>query len=135
MYLYSDDSSAQQWTNENPTGSEKGSSTDLLRTQMAATGGRNQRRIANLKSETVESQSKISKDEDVLILQSSLEAQNAMNSHLSWNDEKDRLEKLVEMSALIDDISEEEKTSNIKMLYRFLKKPRSEFRITVSCSL
>lgn len=114
---------------KNPTGSEKGSSADLLRTQLAATGGRNQRRIANLKSESIaiESTGKVSKDEDVIILQNSIEVQNKMNSHLSWNDEKDRLTSLAEMSALMDDVSEEEKKHNKKMLYLFLKQPRAEF--------
>jgi hypothetical protein len=51
---------------------------------MAATGGQNQRRITNLKSESVENQ-KGSTDEDVIILKSSIQAQVAMNHHLSWN--------------------------------------------------
>ena len=88
---------------KNPTGSEKGSSTDQLRTQMAATGGRNQRRITNLKSESVENQ-KGSTDEDVMILKSSIQAQVAMNNHLSWNDEKDRLKELHELTKSDDEI-------------------------------
>jgi hypothetical protein len=111
---------------KNPTGSEKGSSTDQLRTQMAATGGRNQRRITNLKSESLENQ-KGSTDEDVIILKSSIQAQVAMNNHLSWNDEKDRLKELLDLTKDDDEIDPVEKHAIRKNYLAFIRRPISDF--------
>lgn len=90
---------------------------------MAETGGRNQRRIANLKSASSKDSNNATDSEDEMLL-SSLREQKSMTYHFGWSNEKERLEKLVAMGdSMGDDISDAEKKENRLALYRFLKTP------------
>ena len=77
-----------------PRDSDKGITTDVMRTTMAATGDRNQRRIANLKTvniDVIESdQNESDSDDDVVVC--SLNGQKTIFCHFGWSNEKDRLE-------------------------------------------
>lgn len=103
--------------------SDKGVSSETLRATMAATGGRNQRRIANLKSENVKSVVDIDIEKDILL--ESVTEQRKMTSHLEWNDEKDRLTSLVAISDKVVGLPELEKNENVRALNEFLRKPRT----------
>lgn len=94
--------------------------TSDIRATMAATGGRNQRRLANLRTEDTK---KITIDPDQHIMSETLVEQQRMNLSTEWNDEKNRLTALVEVSKVVD-IPESEKSQNIRALYGFLKAPR-----------
>lgn len=101
---------------------DAGITTEVMRATMAATGGRNQRRIANLK--TVTSKDVNPSDSEDEILLSSLRDQKSISYHMGWSNERDRLEKLVDMSeSMGDEISEAEKKENRVALYQFLKRP------------
>ena len=77
-----------------PRDSDKGITTDVMRTTMAATGDRNQRRIANLKTvniDVIESdQNESDSDDDVVVC--SLNGQKTIFCYFGWSNEKDRLE-------------------------------------------
>lgn len=91
---------------------------------MAATGGRNQRRLANLKTET--SRVVADGDKEFEILSRSIVEQTKIRANLDWASEKDRLTALVEMGRLISSIPDSEKSSNLIELYNFLKRPIEE---------
>jgi hypothetical protein len=88
---------------------------------MAATGGRNQRRIANLKTVSTKIQNESDSDDDVIIC--SLNEQKTISYHFGWSNEKDRLKNLVDLSDSMVMISEAEKMENKLALYNFLKRP------------
>jgi hypothetical protein len=104
-----------------PRDSDKGITTDVMRATMAATGGRNQRHIANLKTVSTKDQNESDSDDDVIIC--SLNEQKTISYHFGWSNEKDRLEKLVDLSDSMVMISEAEKMENKLALYNFLKRP------------
>jgi hypothetical protein len=93
---------------------------------MAATGGRNQRRLANLKTET--SRVAADGDHELSILSQSIVEQTRLRSNLLWAAEKDRLTALVEMGRLISGVPESEKSTNLMELYNFLKRPIEEVK-------
>ena len=86
---------------------------------MAATGSRNQRRLANLRSES----SHIIDDKDE---QDIIDEQRKMSSHYDWSCEKERLTSLVEMSKSIPGILDSEKSGYEMDLFNFLKLPRHQ---------
>jgi hypothetical protein len=95
--------------------SDKGIPTDVMRTTMAATGGCNQRRMANLKTVSTKDQNESDSDDDVIIC--SLNEQKTISYHFGWSNEKYRLEKLVDLSDSMVMISEAEKMENKLALY------------------
>ena len=101
---------------------------------MAVTGGRNQRRIANLKSASSKDSNNATDSEDEMLL-SSLREQKSMTYHFGWSNEKERLETLVAMGdSMGDDIPDVEKKENRLALYHFLKRPQVELDASISSS-
>lgn len=96
---------------------DKGVSSETLRATMAATGGRNQRRINNLRTEVTKTV-EIDAESDILV--DSVHEQRKMTSHLEWNDEKERFTSLVAVG-----LPAAEKAVNVRALYEFLRRPRT----------
>jgi hypothetical protein len=95
-------------------------STEVMRSNMAATGSRNQRRLANLRTETTHVIAD-SKDEQDII-----DEERKMSAHYDWSCEKERLTSLVEMSKSIPGLSESEKAGYVTDLFNFLRLPRHQ---------
>ena len=91
---------------------------------MAVTGGHNQRRLANLKTET--SRVVADGDKEFEVLSRSIVEQTKIRANLDWASEKDRLTALVEMGRLISSIPDSKKSRNLIELYNFLKRPIEE---------
>jgi hypothetical protein len=104
-----------------PKEADRGITTEVMRATMAATGGRNQRRIANLKTATKEEMNKSDSGDDVLLC--SIREQKTISYHIGWSNENDRLDKLCSISDGLPDITDEEKLENRMSYYKFLKRP------------
>lgn len=90
---------------------------------MAATGGRNQRRLANLKTEV----NKIPEaDVELQMISSSIVEQKKIASNIKWTTERERLTAIVDLSEKMTDVTELEKSINMRDLYNFLKRPVEE---------
>ena len=87
---------------------------------MAATGSRNQRRLANLRTETSHIIADNKDEQDII------GEERKMSSHYDWSCEKERLTSLVKMSRNIPGISESEKAGYVNDLFEFLKLPRHQ---------
>ena len=81
---------------------------------MAATGGRNQRRLANLKTEN--SSVVAEGDTELSILSQSIVEQTKIRANLQWTSERERLTALVEMGKVMTTVSESEKSTNMEQL-------------------
>ena len=79
---------------------------------MAASGGRNQRRLADLRTEREPSRAEPS--DDVLALQEGIAQSLKMTQSMMWNDEKDRLSLLQNniLSDLVSPVDDEDTTEN-----------------------
>ena len=95
-------------------------SNEDMRSTMAATGSRNQRRLANLRTETSHIIADNKDEQDII------DEERKMSSHYDWSCEKERLTSLVEMSKNIPGISESEKAGYVNDLFEFLKLPRHQ---------
>ena len=93
---------------------------------MAATGGRNQRRLANLKTETT--CAVIEGDTELSMLSQSIMEQTKIRANLQWTSERERLTALVEMGRMMSDVPDTEKSTNMRELYNFLKRPIEEIK-------
>jgi hypothetical protein len=104
-----------------PKEADRGITTEVMRATMAATGGRNQRRIANLKTATKEEVNKSDSDDDVLLC--SIREQKTISYHIGWSNENDRLDELCTLSDSLPKLTEAEKLENKMAYYNFLKRP------------
>ena len=95
-------------------------STEVMRSTMAATGSRNQRRLANLRTETTHVIADNNGEQDII------DEERKMSAHYDWSCEKERLTSLVEMSKSIPGLSESEKAGYVSDLFNFLKLPRHQ---------
>ena len=93
---------------------------------MAATGGRNQRRLANLKTEST--CAVVEGDTELSLLSQSIVEQTKIRANLQWTSERERLTALVEMGRQMSDIPDAEKSANMRELYNFLKRPIEEVK-------
>ena len=98
-------------------------SSESLRSAMAATGGRNQRRLANLKTETTNTPET---DLELQIISSSILEQRKIASNVKWTTERERLAAIVDLSKQMPDVTESERSANMRELYNFLKRPVEE---------
>ena len=90
---------------------------------MAATGGRNQRRLANLKTETTNTPET---DLELQMISSSILEQRKIASNVKWTTERERLTAIVDLSRQMPDVTESERSANMRELYNFLKRPVEE---------
>lgn len=91
---------------------------------MAASGGRNQRRLADLRTEREPSRAEPS--DDVLALQEGIAQSLKMTQSMMWNDEKDRLSLLVSTATSMEMDSAVIKELQ-KNFFDFLSIPQDHF--------